>query len=89
MVIAGDVYDGDWKASILGCFSSARWAGSDTRGYSVYLLYGNHDADSEMTRGLELPDNVYVFSSRKAETFASKTRRSLCMEPQLQSGGYH
>ena len=35
----------------------------------VYLLYGNHDADSEMTRGLELPDNVYVFSSRKAETF--------------------
>ena len=35
----------------------------------VYLLYGNHDADSEMTRGLELPDNVHVFSSRKAETF--------------------
>ncbi len=34
-----------------------------------YLLYGNHDADSEMTKGLGLPNNVHAFASRKAETF--------------------
>jgi DNA repair exonuclease SbcCD nuclease subunit len=44
-------------------------------GIPVYLLYGNHDADSEMTRGLELPDNVHVFSSRKAETFRIDSQR--------------
>jgi DNA repair exonuclease SbcCD nuclease subunit len=38
-------------------------------GILVYLLYGNHDAESEMTKKLELPDNVCTFSSRKVETF--------------------
>jgi DNA repair exonuclease SbcCD nuclease subunit len=36
----------------------------------VYLLYGNHDAKSEMTRGLDLPDNVLVFSSPKRRSAA-------------------
>ena len=35
----------------------------------VYLLFGNHDAESEMTKKLSLPDNVHCFRSGKAETF--------------------
>jgi len=35
----------------------------------VFLLYGNHDAESQITRKLTLPANVSVFSARKAETF--------------------
>ena len=69
MVIAGDVYDGDWKDFNTGLFFVRQMGRLRHAGIPVYLLYGNHDADSEMTRGLELPDNVYVFSSRKAETF--------------------
>ena len=69
MVIAGDVYDGDWKDFNTGLFFIRQMGRLRHAGIPVYLLYGNHDADSEMTRGLELPDNVYVFSSRKAETF--------------------
>jgi DNA repair exonuclease SbcCD nuclease subunit len=38
-------------------------------GISAYVLYGNHDADSEMTRKLVLPDNVHVFESRRPTTF--------------------
>jgi len=37
-------------------------------GIPVYLLFGNHDAESEMTRQLQLPDNVQTFSTRKSET---------------------
>jgi DNA repair exonuclease SbcCD nuclease subunit len=35
----------------------------------VFLLYGNHDAESQITRRLTLPANVSVFSARKPETF--------------------
>ena len=38
-------------------------------GMPVYLLLGNHDADNEMTRRLELPPNVHRFPSNKAATF--------------------
>lgn len=69
MIIAGDVYDGDWKDFNTGLFFVRQMGKLRQAGIPVYLLYGNHDAESEMTRGLELPDNVYVFSSRKAETF--------------------
>ena len=69
MVIAGDVYDGDWKDFNTGLFFVRQMGRLRQAGIPVYLLYGNHDAESEMTRGLELPDNVHVFSSRKAETF--------------------
>ena len=38
-------------------------------GFPVYLLHGNHDAESQITKRLDLPDNVHVFSTRKAESF--------------------
>ena len=75
MVIAGDVYDGDWKDFNTGLFFIRQMCRLRNSGIPVYLLYGNHDADSEMTRGLELPDNVQVFSSRKAETFRIESRK--------------
>ncbi len=75
MVIAGDVYDGDWKDFNTGLFFIRQMGRLRHAGIPVYLLYGNHDADSEMTRGLELPDNVHVFSSRKAETFRIDSRK--------------
>ena len=35
----------------------------------VYLLYGNHDSESQITRRLILPDNVHVFGSRRPQSF--------------------
>ena len=69
MVIAGDVYDGDWKDFNTGLYFVRQMGRLRQAGIPVFLLYGNHDAESEMTRTLELPDNVRVFPSRKAETF--------------------
>jgi DNA repair exonuclease SbcCD nuclease subunit len=66
MVIAGDVYDGDWKDFNTGLFFVRQMGRLRQAGIAVYLLYGNHDADSEMTRRLELPDNVHVFPSNRA-----------------------
>jgi DNA repair exonuclease SbcCD nuclease subunit len=37
-------------------------------GINVYMVAGNHDADNKMTKKLRMPDNVYMFSSKKPET---------------------
>lgn len=69
MVIAGDLYDGTWKDYNTGHFFCREMGRLNKAGIAVYLLFGNHDADSEMTKKLTLPDNVYQFETRKANTF--------------------
>lgn len=69
MIIAGDLYDGNWKDHNTGLYFAKQMGRLKRAGIPVYLLYGNHDAESEMTRKLLLPDNVHVFDTRKASTF--------------------
>lgn len=38
-------------------------------GIPVYVLFGNHDAEAEMTKKLGLPDNVHTFGASKPQTF--------------------
>jgi exonuclease SbcD len=75
MVIAGDLYDGSWKDYNTGHFFCREMGrlNQATPSIPVYLLFGNHDAESEMTRKLMLPLNVYTFESRKATTFRIDT----------------
>jgi exonuclease SbcD len=65
MVIAGDLYDGDWKDFSTGLFFAAEMR---RLGRPCFLLRGNHDARSLITRNLSLPPNVREFSSRTCET---------------------
>lgn len=67
LIIAGDLYDGDWKDHNTGIFFSKQMGRLRKAGIKVFLLHGNHDAESEMTKKLALPDNVTVFSARKPE----------------------
>jgi DNA repair protein SbcD/Mre11 len=69
VVIAGDLYDGDWRDYRTGLFFAAQMGRLNASGIPVFLLHGNHDAQSQITRKLELPDNVRVFSARAPETF--------------------
>ncbi len=69
MVIAGDLYDGAWKDFNTGIYFARQMGRLNAAGIAVYLLHGNHDAESEMTKRLALPDNVHVFPSSRAGTF--------------------
>jgi DNA repair exonuclease SbcCD nuclease subunit len=69
MVIAGDLYDATWKDYNTGHFFCREMGRLNKVGVPVYLLFGNHDADSEMTKKLTLPPNVHTFDTRKANTF--------------------
>ena len=69
VVIAGDIYDGDWPHFGTGLFFCAAMGRLEKAGIEVYLLYGNHDAQSVLTKKLPLPPNVHVFPTNKAKTF--------------------
>jgi len=68
VVIAGDIYDGDWKDHNTGLFFVAQMSRLRTAGIPVIMIAGNHDAANKMTRSLNLPSNVQMLSSRHAET---------------------
>ena len=70
LIIAGDLYDGDWRDYKTGLFFTRQMGRLNREGIPVYLLHGNHDAKSQITPRLELPDNVQVFGTRKPETFS-------------------
>lgn len=69
VIIAGDLYDGDWRDYQTGLFFARQMGRLSAGGIPVFLLYGNHDAHSQITRRLVLPENVKVFSTQEPETF--------------------
>jgi DNA repair exonuclease SbcCD nuclease subunit len=68
-VIAGDVYDGDWKDNKIGLFFNREMARLERAGIPVFLLRGNHDAASVITKTITLPGNVCEFPTNKPGTF--------------------
>lgn len=70
LIIAGDLYDGDWRDYRTGLYFVSEMGRLHSSGIPVYLLYGNHDARSQITRRLTMPENVHVFGSRRPQSFA-------------------
>ena len=69
MIIAGDLYDGPWRDFNTGLFFAREMGRLNAVNIPVYLLMGNHDAESEMTKRLVLPPNVFKFDSKKPQTY--------------------
>lgn len=68
-IVAGDVYDGDWKDNKIGLFFNREIARLERAGIPVFLLKGNHDAESVITKTITLPKNVREFPTNKPGTF--------------------
>jgi DNA repair exonuclease SbcCD nuclease subunit len=68
VLIAGDLYDGDWKDHNTGLYFVRQMHRLRDEGIPVVLISGNHDAANRMTRELQLPDNVEVLPHTEAGT---------------------
>ncbi|CDZ55965.1 metallophosphoesterase family protein [Neorhizobium galegae] len=68
-IVAGDVYDGDWKDNKIGLFFNREVARLERAGIPVFLLKGNHDAESVITKTITLPKNVSEFPVNKPGSF--------------------
>jgi DNA repair protein SbcD/Mre11 len=69
VVVAGDVYDGDWKDNTIGLYFNREIARLHRAGIALFLLKGNHDAESIITKTIPLPETVQQFPSGKVHSF--------------------
>jgi hypothetical protein len=69
LVIAGDLYDGPWRDMRTGLWVVSQFARATRAGIRVAIVYGNHDAESRLTKGLPMPDGVQIFGTRRCETW--------------------
>src|SRR6266481_1016135 len=68
LVIAGDLYDTGLKSFESALFFNKQMVHLKDAGIDVYLIYGNHDAASKLTKQLRPPDNVHVFRHNEPQT---------------------
>lgn len=68
LLIAGDLYDGDWKDFKTGLYFAKQMHRLGSQKIPVFIVRGNHDAQSTMTKHLSLPANVVQFQSSAAQT---------------------
>jgi exonuclease SbcD len=68
VLIAGDLYDGDWRDYNTGLYLVRQLGRLREQQISVFLIAGNHDAANKMTRSLRLPENVRFLDHVHPET---------------------
>lgn len=72
VLLAGDLYDGDWKDYSTGIFLSQHVGRLRDHNIPVIAVAGNHDAANKITRALELPSNMTMLSATRPESFHLK-----------------
>ncbi|WP_158598420.1 metallophosphoesterase family protein [Notoacmeibacter ruber] len=68
LLIAGDIYDGEWRDAAAGLHFAAQMARLDRAGIKVVTLRGNHDAASVVRGRITLPDNVVELATARPQT---------------------
>lgn len=68
VVMAGDLFDGDWPDFNTGLFFAHQMSRLGDKGIPVYSIRGNHDAENKISRKLPWPANVHFFSAKKPES---------------------
>lgn len=66
LIIAGDVFDRDWKDVTTGLFFVGAIGALHRAGIPLFIVKGNHDAESLISRSLPYPDSVTVFPTDAA-----------------------
>jgi exonuclease SbcD len=72
VVLAGDLFDGDWPDFESGLWFGARMNELGVAGIEVFIIRGNHDAASKISRNLRAPEHVHFFPGSKPKTFKRK-----------------
>ncbi len=69
VLIAGDLWDGDWPDSAPGLFFIQQAARLGRAGIPIFVIKGNHDAENKLTSAIRhWPENVTFFSHKKPHT---------------------
>lgn len=69
VLVAGDVFDGDWTADSTRRVFVAAATRLHDEGIPLLMVGGNHDATSELVRRMRLPESAHVFRTDVATTY--------------------
>ena len=72
IVIAGDIFDGEWDDVETGIWAGRQFKLLMDAAIPVYIVYGNHDGKNQILRNMKenvFPSNVHIFSSKEPERF--------------------
>jgi len=72
VLVAGDLYDGSQTSMATALFLTGQMRRLEAAGIRVFLIRGNHDAQSQITRELTFPPNVHVFDGRGKPVLAGR-----------------
>jgi DNA repair protein SbcD/Mre11 len=64
LLLAGDLYDGEQTSMKTARFLAEQVRRLHAAGIKVFVIRGNHDALSKITRELVLPESVHLFGGR-------------------------
>ena len=68
VLVAGDLLDGDRENFDTAIFVNRQFTRLTQAGIRVFVVNGNHDAESKISRRIPPPEGVVVFGSSQAET---------------------
>ncbi len=68
-IFAGDIFDGDWRDASIALFFNRQIARLSRAGVRLYLLKGNHDAESVVSKSVALPEGAEQFPATRAKSF--------------------
>jgi DNA repair exonuclease SbcCD nuclease subunit len=75
LLICGDIFDGDWKDVTTGLFFARELGRLERAGIPAFIVKGNHDAESLMSKSLPYPESARIFSTRSAQSFEVESLR--------------
>src|SRR5580693_202282 len=64
LLLSGDLYDGEQTSMKTARFLAEQLRRLDAADIEVFIIRGNHDALSKITKELALPENVHLFGGR-------------------------
>lgn len=68
VLIAGDLYDGDWRDYNTGLFLRRTLGKLSEARIPVFIIAGNHDAENKMTRSLSMPAGIQMLATDRPQT---------------------
>ena len=69
LLLAGDLYDGEWRDYSTGLFFGHQMARLRETGTRVIWIRGNHDAQSKLTRHLALGEHCVELGPKRPQSF--------------------
>jgi DNA repair protein SbcD/Mre11 len=74
LLLAGDLYDGEQTSMKTARFLAEQLGRLHAADIEVFIIRGNHDALSKITKELVLPENVHLFGGRADAVEVSRDR---------------